>query len=278
MLIENHGCDVADSVSTLYRQTFNVSIGIIELNVVNETCPTTAPAATPWNSACSSSITLNDRLSSFSSWRGRSGTRNAGLYYLATACATNQEVGVAWLGTLCQTGSTTQGSGTVSGTGVSVAMRAEWVTIAHEISHIFGGIHDCRSGCSLSSACCPSSSTSCDAGQQFIMNPSTNSGSPQTQFSPCTVGNVCSLIGNRGIDTSCIVSPGGQTVLSLQSCGNGIVDAGEVRLGCDEEKASDDADSFGYRIAILDRIRHHHAVMRRVSAFLESLLAGSQGR
>jgi hypothetical protein len=121
------------SVSNLYRQTFNISLGIIELNVVNDTCATSSSGALPWNVECSNTITLNERLSLFSQWRGSSGTPDAGLYHLATACATDTEIGVAWLGTICQTGSNQQSSGFVSGTGVSVATRSEWSLISHEM-------------------------------------------------------------------------------------------------------------------------------------------------
>lgn len=121
------------SVSNLYRQTFNISLGIIELNVVNDTCATSSSGALPWNVECSNTITLNQRLSLFSQWRGSSGTPDAGLYHLATACATDTEIGVAWLGTICQTGSNQQSSGFVSGTGVSVATRSEWSLISHEM-------------------------------------------------------------------------------------------------------------------------------------------------
>jgi hypothetical protein len=121
------------SVSNLYRQTFNISLGIIELNVVNDTCATSSSSALSWNVQCSNQITLNERLSRFSQWRGASGTPDAGLYHLATACATDTEIGVAWLGTVCQTNSNQQPSGYVSGTGVSVATRSEWSLISHEM-------------------------------------------------------------------------------------------------------------------------------------------------
>jgi hypothetical protein len=45
------------------------------------------------------------------------------------------EVGVAWLGTLCQTTSNQQSGSVVSGTGVSTASRTEWSLVAHEIGH-----------------------------------------------------------------------------------------------------------------------------------------------
>jgi hypothetical protein len=86
--------------------------------------------------------------------------------------------------------------------------------------HNFGAIHDCTSGCSLSGACCPLNSGACDAGQRYIMNPSTSSEDPQTNFSPCSIGNICSLMQSNALDYSCMVPPGGRTVLSLQSCGS----------------------------------------------------------
>ena len=86
----------------------------------------------------------------------------------------------------------------------------------------FGAIHDCTRGCTLQQSCCPASSTNCDAGGQYIMNPTTSS--TETQFSPCSVGNICSLLGTRTTSESCLVDPGSRTTIALQQCGNGIVD------------------------------------------------------
>lgn len=210
-----------NSVTQVYRQTFNVSLGVIELNVVEEPCGS-GQSGLEWNQACSPDITLNERLSLFSRWRGRAGTSEAGLYHLATACVTGSEIGVAWLGTICQTDTDEQPNGAVSGTGVSAPTGtiSEWSLIAHEMGHNFGAIHDCTGGCSLSGSCCPLSTSQCDAGEVYLMNPSTSTRDPQTQFSPCSIGNVCSLISSNGLRTDCFADPGGKTVLSLQSCGS----------------------------------------------------------
>lgn len=216
-----------NAVSSLYRNTFNISIGIIELNVQNETCPTMAQAAsgsTPWNTPCDQSISLNTRLSLFSQWRG-SQNQAAGLFHLMTACPTDSEVGVAWLGTLCQTTSQQQSGSWVSGTGVSSISTVEWSLTSHEIGHNFGAIHDCTSGCALTSNCCPLSTSTCNANGQYIMNPTTSTS--EVAFSPCSVGNICSSQLNRAVDTTCLVAPGTQTTISLQQCGNGIVEEGE---------------------------------------------------
>lgn len=69
--------------------------GIVELNVQSGTCPTTASAvdtANPWNVGCQEGggpgLSLNDRLSTFSQWRGdKGGSDGAGLWHLMTNCA-----------------------------------------------------------------------------------------------------------------------------------------------------------------------------------------------
>lgn len=82
----------------------------------------------------------------------------------------------------------------------------------------FGAIHDCTSGCSLSGSCCPLTTSTCNANGQFIMNPTTST--TEQTFSGCTLGNICSNIGNRAVSTSCIQTPGDRSVISLQQCGS----------------------------------------------------------
>lgn len=214
-----------NQVSALYKSTFNISLGIIELVVQNATCPTSAVAGEEWNVGCSNNISLDQRLSMFSQWRGNRSDDGAGLWHLMSACPTDSEVGVAWLGTLCQTGSNLQNGAYVSGTGISTATKTEWSLVAHEVGHGFGAIHDCTSGCSLTGICCPMTQSSCDAGGQYIMNPTT--ASTEQSFSACTLGNICSNLGSRSVSSSCVQSPSLRTVVSLQQCGNGIVEPGE---------------------------------------------------
>ncbi len=52
-----------------------------------------------WNVACTDSVTLNDRLSLFSQWRGTK-SDSAGLWHLMSGCPTGSEVGIAWLAVL----------------------------------------------------------------------------------------------------------------------------------------------------------------------------------
>ena len=76
-----------NSVSAIYSRAFNVSIGVVELNVVDPTCPSTASSSAPWNVRCASGGSgpdLNDRLSLFSQWRGnKGGGDGAGLWHLS---------------------------------------------------------------------------------------------------------------------------------------------------------------------------------------------------
>ena len=89
-----------NSASALYKNTFKISLGIVELQVMDSNCPTAADPAVPWNINCGS-VTLNDRLSLFSQWRGDKSPDGAGLWHLMSSCTTGSEVGIAWLATLC---------------------------------------------------------------------------------------------------------------------------------------------------------------------------------
>jgi hypothetical protein len=57
------------------------------------------------------------------------------------------------------------------------------------------------------------------------MNPSTASGI--TNFSPCSIGNICSAIGRQSVKTQCLSNNKGVTTITGQQCGNGIVETGE---------------------------------------------------
>ncbi|KAI5119801.1 hypothetical protein M0805_006598 [Coniferiporia weirii] len=219
--------------SSLYKTTFNVSLGILQIDIQEPTCPSSAPSDAPWNVPCSNaSVTLNDRLSLFSGWRGDKGDDGAGLWHLMSGCPTGTEVGVAWLGTLCQQSATGNVGSFVSGTAVSTNGRTEWEVVSHEIGHNFGAIHDCEDACNSSNStivCCPLTTSTCSADDAYIMSPVTSSS--QKVFSQCTLGNICSLMSTATsghVNASCIVDPDPTKVtLTLNMCGNGIVESGE---------------------------------------------------
>ena len=54
-----------------------------------------------------------------------------------------------------------------------------------------------------------------------VSQPNTNG-----TFSPCSVGNICSGLGTS-LNTTCLYTPGNREVISLNQCGNGILEPGE---------------------------------------------------
>ena len=224
-----------NTASDLYQSTFNVTLGLKDLTVSPASCPGTTQQATPWNTGCSDSTSISDRLNTFSQWRGQRNDQNA-YWSLWTTCNTGAEVGLAWLGQLCNTGSTSQSdssgtSQTVTGANVVARTPEEWQVFAHETGHTFGAVHDCDSQTCAdantvnSNQCCPLSQSTCDANAQYIMNPYASDG--VNHFSPCTVGNICSGLGRNSVQSTCLSDNKGVTTITGQQCGNGIVEEGE---------------------------------------------------
>lgn len=88
--------------------------------------------------------------------------------------------------------------------------------------------YSCVGGCSGTTqsgqACCPFSANSCNSGSAFIMSPVSTQN--VTDFSPCSVGNVCSVLQST-LNTTCLYRPGERATLSAEQCGNGILEPGE---------------------------------------------------
>jgi hypothetical protein len=225
---------IINSASVQYEDSFNITLGLQNLTISDAACPASAPESAPWNVGCSDNVTIQDRLNLFSAWRGERNDSNA-YWTLLSTCPTDSAVGLAWLGQACvtssQVASSSTGNETVSGANVVVRTSTEWQVLAHETGHTFGAVHDCTSQtCSdgttvASQQCCPLSTTTCDAGGTFIMNPST--GSNIQKFSPCTVGNICSAIGRNSVKTTCLTANKDVNTISGSQCGNGIVEANE---------------------------------------------------
>ncbi|OAX78124.1 hypothetical protein ACJ72_07571 [Emergomyces africanus] len=231
---------VVNSASQLYEETFNISLGLRHLNVFPPECPATPPSSAPWNVGCgeggSSGPNLGQRLNLFSAWRGKQRDNNA-FWTLMSNCRTGAEVGLAWLGQLCNSevrgnpDPNDSSSQAVTGANVVARTTNEWQVFAHEVGHTFGAVHDCDGNlCSQPQAaarsqCCPFSRNSCNANGRFIMNPT--SGRGITQFSPCTVGNICSSMGRNSVRTDCLSNNRGVVTITGSQCGNGIVEEGE---------------------------------------------------
>ncbi|KAI7972327.1 hypothetical protein EIK77_003398 [Talaromyces pinophilus] len=90
---------MVNSASEVFERSFNISIGIRNLTINDETCPDTGTQSVPWNVACHSGD-LNWRLDQFASWRGLQNDTNA-YWTLMTNCPTGNVVGVSLVGELC---------------------------------------------------------------------------------------------------------------------------------------------------------------------------------
>ncbi|GAO14219.1 hypothetical protein UVI_02001480 [Ustilaginoidea virens] len=228
---------IVNKASEIYERTFKISLAIKNLTVIDRGCTGTAPASTPWNVKCSDNVTINDRLNSFSKWRGESRDENA-YWTLFTTCASQTAVGLAWRGMLCRSASGPSGdrdssgtNDTVAATNIVVRADTEWQIFAHESGHTFGAVHDCVPetcpAAASSQACCPLSKSHCDAGGKYLMNPSTSKG--VTDFSPCSMGNICAGLRSNMVKGNCLTdNKNVETSADIGSrCGNGIVEAGE---------------------------------------------------
>jgi hypothetical protein len=119
------------AASNLFESTFNISLGLANLIVMDQQCPTAVQQATPWNRACGNGVEIQARLNLFSQWRGQQDDGFSHWTLLST-CNSGSAVGLAWLGQACTAGS--QGNGedgdAVAGANVVVKTSTEWQVIA----------------------------------------------------------------------------------------------------------------------------------------------------
>jgi len=126
---------VMNAASSAWESTFNISLGLQNLTIMDSSCPGTPQAATPWNQDCGvANLDISARLNLFSQWRGTLKDNNSH-WTLLTSCNTGSAVGLAWLGQVCvndafTTNTTGGGSETVSGANVVAYTSTEWQVIA----------------------------------------------------------------------------------------------------------------------------------------------------
>jgi Metallo-peptidase family M12 len=119
-----------NSASDLYEKSFNITLGLSTLTVSDTDCPGTPPPSAPWNSPCTANATIQDRLNTFSAWRGTKQDDGNAYWTLLTMCNTGPAVGLAWLGQACVSDAQVSSGETVSGANVVARTSTEWQVIA----------------------------------------------------------------------------------------------------------------------------------------------------
>ena len=121
-----------NSASNLFENTFNIAIGLQNLTVSDPECPSTAPSSALWNKGCGSNFRIEERLNTFSAWRGDQPEDTNSHWTLLTGCDAGTAVGLAWLGQACQTEAIEAPNSNDVSTGANVVVRtpAEWQVIA----------------------------------------------------------------------------------------------------------------------------------------------------
>lgn len=178
-----------NSATQIYESSFNFGLGVIAVKMFPVCDGTDNGLPLVFNQICTSTYTINQRLSDFADWRGKKEADSAGLWHLMSTCNSGSTVGIAWLGTACATKSYQQVTAGVTqfvtGVAVSTVVPSEWKVVAHETGHSnfkfkfynvdFGAIHDCiATYCPLTCTdgdtcvCCPCGpGAACDCGGQF---------------------------------------------------------------------------------------------------------------
>ncbi|KZZ98923.1 ADAM protease ADM-B [Moelleriella libera RCEF 2490] len=202
--LRQHLLSVVNTASRLYEQSFNIALRLQNLTVSDANCPRTGSgsgSSTPWNLACSGSgsgstgsVGISTRLSLFTDWRRGLGADGNAVWSLLTTCNSGSTVGIAWIGTVCN------------------GARAS------------GGSRQGTLGANVVS--------SCDAGARYIMNPASTT--TMTEFSPCTIGTICTAMGRNFVRTNCLSGNDNVTTISSGITGADYLDGTPCGGGGDD--------------------------------------------
>ncbi|KAJ5177339.1 uncharacterized protein N7500_000038 [Penicillium coprophilum] len=119
--------NMVNTASVVFENSFNISLAVQNLTISDAECPSSTSDATAWNVPCSQGD-LNTRLQTFSTWRSSLNDANA-YWTLLTGCSVSAgEIGVSWIGALCNTGSGSSNGG--ASANVVARTQDEWQVFA----------------------------------------------------------------------------------------------------------------------------------------------------
>lgn len=119
--------NMVNAASVVFENSFNISLAVQNLTISHAECPNTTSDTTAWNVPCSQGD-LNTRLQRFSTWRSSVNDENA-YWTLLTGCSVSAgEIGVSWIGALCNTGSDSSSGG--ASANVVARTQNEWQVFA----------------------------------------------------------------------------------------------------------------------------------------------------
>ncbi|KAJ5515379.1 hypothetical protein N7527_006939 [Penicillium freii] len=119
--------NMVNTASVVFENSFNISLAVQNLTISDAECPSSTSDTTAWNVPCSQGD-LNARLQTFSRWRSSVNDENA-YWTLLTGCSVSAgEIGVSWIGALCNTGSGSSNGG--AGANVVARTPNEWQVFA----------------------------------------------------------------------------------------------------------------------------------------------------
>ncbi|KAF9894940.1 ADAM metallopeptidase domain [Aspergillus nanangensis] len=187
--------NMVNTASEVFENTFNIALALQNLTFSDANCPQSGSDLTLWNTKCSGQD-LTGRLAQFADWRASLSEDTNAYWTLMTVCSPlGSELGKSYLSQLCNRR---------YGANLVAVAPIQWEVFVHETGHTFGAVHDCGvNECAASTADCGRLSSSvCSTEGKYFMN--MYSDLAYREFSPCTIGHVCGLLGSGGVDTSCL--------------------------------------------------------------------------